>query len=126
MYLPLTHVRFTTQAVELPEPLDWATSQDLLKAFNKYTEIEKQIWTDVVEEKKGEKKEEEKKGVPRVIKETYELTPRWRASSESFFQQGPKKTACIPDAKGIHTDLSEELTLVCLKDLRVQVSYCYV
>jgi hypothetical protein len=71
-----------TQAVELPEPLDWATSQDLLEAFNKYTEIEKQIWADVVEEKKGEKKEEEETGVPRGIKETFELTPRWQASSQ--------------------------------------------
>ena len=36
--------------IELPEPLDIGASQDLLRAFNQYSDIEKDIWQDVGEE----------------------------------------------------------------------------
>ena len=33
--------------IELPEPLDLGSSQDLLRAFNTYKDAERAIWDDV-------------------------------------------------------------------------------
>ena len=33
--------------LELPEPLDLAASEDLLRAFNTYSKVEQDLWDDV-------------------------------------------------------------------------------
>ena len=44
----IIHTRTATQTViELEEPLDLGASRDLLTAFNKYGDIEKELWEQV-------------------------------------------------------------------------------